>query len=78
MNCDEYWYVRSWDIRIICISIFIVLLTSKSFFISVHVTVNPLLITKVETMVLEVYTMILLNVPNGNCAITYEQSFVSL
>ena len=55
------------EIRIIHISIFTVLLTSKSFFIYVNVTVNPLLITKVETMISEGYTMILLNVPNGNC-----------
>ena len=56
----------AFEIRIIHISIFTVLLTSKSFFIYVNVTVNPLLITKVETMISEGYTMILLNVPNGN------------
>ena len=57
---------------------FIVLLISKSFFIYVNVTVNPLLLTKVESMISEGYTTILLNVPNGNCAVTYEQSFVYL
>ena len=57
---------------------FIVLLISKSFFIYVNVSVNPLLVTKVESMISEGYTMILLNVPNGYSAITYEQSFVYL
>ena len=57
---------------------FIVLLISKSFFIYVNVSVNLLLVTKVESMISEGYTMILLNVLNGYSAITYEQSFVYL